>query len=109
MIDELRCALEFQTAMVSALRDEGYQCGELAAAWLERWPNASPLRKGVMGNVLAFGYKTTGEIGRGLEVLVRTRRWVEQPEGYTPIPHHLAECSVRTRHGRHLVRPSAFL
>jgi len=82
MIDELRCALEFQTAMVSALRDEGYQCGELAAAWLERWPNAPLVRKAVMGNVIAFGYKTTVEIGRGLEVLVRTRRWVEQAEGY---------------------------
>jgi ATP/maltotriose-dependent transcriptional regulator MalT len=81
-IDELRCALELQAALVSALRDDGRQGGDLAAAWLERWPNASLVRKGVMGNVLAFGHKTTGEIARGLEVLAVTRRWVEQGEGY---------------------------
>jgi LuxR family transcriptional regulator, maltose regulon positive regulatory protein len=36
----------------------------------------------VMGNVLAFGHKTAGEIGRGLEVIAQTRRWLEQGEGY---------------------------
>jgi LuxR family maltose regulon positive regulatory protein len=81
-IDELRCAVELQTAMASGLRDEGKRGGELAAAWLARWPQASLQRKGVMGNVLAFGHKTTGEIGRGLDVIDQTRRWLEQSEGY---------------------------
>jgi len=35
-----------------------------------------------MGNVLAFGYKTTGELRRGLEVIYETRKWLEQAEGY---------------------------
>ncbi len=57
--------------------------GELSAAWLADWPDASLTRKGVMGNVLlAFGHKTVGEIGRGLEVIAQTRRWLEQDEGY---------------------------
>jgi LuxR family transcriptional regulator, maltose regulon positive regulatory protein len=81
-VDELRCAVELQTAMASGLRDEGKRGGELAAAWLASWPQASLRRKGVMGNVLAFGHKTTGEIGRGLEVIDETRKWLEQAEGY---------------------------
>jgi LuxR family transcriptional regulator, maltose regulon positive regulatory protein len=82
VVDELRCAVELQTAMATGLRDEGKRGGELAAAWLATWPDASLRRKGVMGNVLAFGYKTTGEIGRGLEVIDATRQWLEQAEGY---------------------------
>ena len=81
-IGELRCAVELQTAMASGLRDEGERGGELAAAWLAGWPQASLRRKGVMGNVLAFGHKTAGDIGRGLEVIQETRKWLEQAEGY---------------------------
>jgi len=81
-IDELRCAVEMQVAMSSALRDDGMRGGELAAAWLARWPEASLRRKGVMGNVLAFGHKTRGHISRGLEVISDTRQWLEQSEGY---------------------------
>ncbi len=80
--EELRCAVELQTAMASGLRDEGKRHGELAAAWLTSWPQASLRRKGVMGNVLAFGHKTNGEIARGLQVIQETRRWLEQGEGY---------------------------
>jgi LuxR family maltose regulon positive regulatory protein len=82
MIDELRCAVDLLIAMSTGLRDEGARGGELAAAWLAAWPHASLQRKGVMGNVLAFGHKTTGEIGRGLEVIAQTRRWLQQGEGY---------------------------
>ena len=82
MIEELRCAVELLIAMSTGLRDEGARGGELAAAWLASWPEASLQRKGVMGNVLAFGYKTAGEIGGGLKVIARTRRWLEQGEGY---------------------------
>ncbi len=81
-IAELRCAVELQVAMSSALRDDGMQGGELAGAWLARWPDASLRRKGVMGNVLAFGHKTRGRISRGLEVINETRQWLEQSEGY---------------------------
>ncbi len=82
VIDELRCAVELLIAMSTGLRDEGARGGELSAAWLAAWPDASLRRKGVMGNVLAFGHKTAGEIGRGLEVIAQTRRWLEQGEGY---------------------------
>jgi LuxR family transcriptional regulator, maltose regulon positive regulatory protein len=81
-IDELRCAVEMQVAMSVGLRDDGLRGGELAAAWLARWPQASLRRKGVMGNVLSFGYKTQGHIDRGLAVITETRRWLEQSEGY---------------------------
>ena len=81
-VDELRCAVELQDAMSLALRDEGRRGGELAAAWLERWPDAPLRQKGVMGNVLAFGHKTRGAIGDGLDVIDHTRRWLEQGEGY---------------------------
>ena len=81
-IGELRCAVEMQVAMSSALRDDGMRGGELAAAWLARWPEASLRRKGVMGNVLSFGHKTRGQIDGGLEVVAETRRWLEQSEGH---------------------------
>src|SRR3984957_4841369 len=81
-IDELRCAVEMQVAMSVGLRDDGLRGGELAAAWLARWPEASLRRKGVMGNVLSFGHKTRGHINRGLEVIAETRQWLEQSEGY---------------------------
>jgi LuxR family transcriptional regulator, maltose regulon positive regulatory protein len=81
-INELRCAVELLTAMSAGLRDEGTLGGELAAEWLARWPQESMRRKGVMGNVLAFGYKTAGAIDRGLEVIYETRRWLQQDEGY---------------------------
>jgi LuxR family transcriptional regulator, maltose regulon positive regulatory protein len=81
-IDELRCAVEMQVAMSVALRDDGIRGGDLAAAWLARWPDAPLRRKGVMGNVLSFGHKTRGHIDRGLETVAQTRRWLEQSEGY---------------------------
>src|SRR6202453_4046414 len=81
-IDELRCAVEMQVAMSVALRDDGMRGGDLAAAWLARWPEAPLRRKGVMGNVLSFGHKTRGHIDRGLETVAQTRRWLEQSEGY---------------------------
>ncbi len=84
-IDELRCAVEMQVAMSRALRDDGMRGGELAAAWLARWTEASLWRKGVMGNVLSFGHKTRGHIDEGLEVIAETRRWLEQSEGYYPL------------------------
>jgi ATP/maltotriose-dependent transcriptional regulator MalT len=80
-VAELRCAVELQVAMSSALRDDGMRGGELAGAWFARWPEASLRRKGVMGNVLAFGHKTRGQISRGLEVINETRQWLEQSEG----------------------------
>jgi LuxR family maltose regulon positive regulatory protein len=81
-IDELRCAVEMQLAMSAGLRDEGMRGGELAAAWLTRWPEASLRRKGVMGNVLSFGHMTRGHIDEGLKMIVETRQWLEQSEGY---------------------------
>jgi ATP/maltotriose-dependent transcriptional regulator MalT len=82
MIGELRCAVELLTAMSAGLRDEGERGGQLAAEWLARWPDESYRRKGVMGNVLAFGHKTRSEIQRGLQVIAETRRWLERAEGF---------------------------
>lgn len=81
-IDELRCALELQSAMSLALRDDGLRGGEAAAAWLARWPQAPLPLKGVMGNVLAFGHKTAGRIAEGLTVLGQTRQWLQQGESF---------------------------
>jgi LuxR family transcriptional regulator, maltose regulon positive regulatory protein len=81
-IEELRCAVEMQVAMSAGLRDDGMRGGELAAAWLARWPEASLTRRGVMGNVLSFGHKTRGHIDAGLKVIAETRQWLEQSEGY---------------------------
>jgi ATP/maltotriose-dependent transcriptional regulator MalT len=81
-IDELRCAVELLVAMSTGLRDDGMRGGELAAAWLAHWPEASLRRKGVMGNVLSFGHKTRGHLVGGLEMIAETRQWLEQSEGY---------------------------
>jgi LuxR family transcriptional regulator, maltose regulon positive regulatory protein len=82
VISEVRCAVELLTAMSAGVRDEGRRGGELAAAWLAHWPNESLRRKGVMGNVLAFGHNAAGHISRGLDVIAETRSWLEQSEGY---------------------------
>jgi LuxR family transcriptional regulator, maltose regulon positive regulatory protein len=82
VVPELRCAVELLTAMSAGLRDQGKRGGELAAAWLASWPGESLRRKGVMGNVLAFGHNAAGQITRGLDVIAETRRWLEQSEGY---------------------------
>jgi LuxR family maltose regulon positive regulatory protein len=82
LISEVRCAVELLTAMSAGLRDEGERGGELAAAWLAHWPDESLRRKGVMGNVLAFGHNAVGQINHGLDVIAETRRWLEQSEGY---------------------------
>jgi ATP/maltotriose-dependent transcriptional regulator MalT len=81
-IEELRCAVEMQVAMSVALRDDGMRGGELAAAWLASWPEASLRRKGVMGNVMGFGHKTRVHIDAGLKMTTETRQWLEQSEGY---------------------------
>jgi LuxR family maltose regulon positive regulatory protein len=81
-IAELRCAVEMQVAMSVGLRDDGMRGGELAGTWLAHWPEASLRRKGVMGNVLSFGYKTRSRIDGGLKVIAETRQWLEQSEGY---------------------------
>jgi LuxR family maltose regulon positive regulatory protein len=82
VISELHCAVELLAAMSAGLRDEGKLGGELAAGWLARWPDESLRRKGVMGNVLAFGYSAVGQVDRALEVIAETRHWLEQSEGY---------------------------
>ncbi len=81
-IDELRCAVEMQVAMSAGLRDQALRGGELAAAWLARWPEASLRRKGVMGNVLSYGHKTRGHVDAALATIAETRKWLEQSEGY---------------------------
>jgi len=80
-IDELRCAVELQSPCRVPCAMTGCEAAKWGA-WLARWPDASLRRKGVMGNVLAFGHKTRGHIGRGLEVINETRQWLEQSEGY---------------------------
>src|ERR1700684_2135483 len=65
-IEEVRCAGEMQLAMSAGLRDDGMRGGELAAAWLARWPEASLTRKGVMGNRLMLGHNTRGHIAAGV-------------------------------------------
>lgn len=64
--------------MSVGLRDDGMRGGELASAWLARWPGASLRRKGVMGNVPSFGHTTRGQIDAGLEMIAEARRWLEQ-------------------------------
>src|SRR5882724_143231 len=101
-IDELRCAVEMQVAMSSALRDDGMRGGELAAAWLARWPEASLRRKGVMGNVLGFGHKTRGHIDAGLAAIGETRRWLESSEGFYALAwSNYVESVVRLKRGRY--------
>jgi LuxR family maltose regulon positive regulatory protein len=101
-IDELRCAVEMQTALAVGLRDDGTRGGELAAAWHARWPGASLISKGVMGNVQSFGYKTQGRISTGLELIARTRQWLEQGEGYYALSWTAyVEALLHLKHGKY--------
>jgi LuxR family transcriptional regulator, maltose regulon positive regulatory protein len=101
-IDELRCAVEMQIALAVGLRDEGTRGGELAAAWLARWPGASLISKGVMGNVRSFGYKTQGSISEGLKLIAQTRKWLEQGEGYYALSWTAyLEALLQLKHGNY--------
>jgi len=101
-IDELRCAVEMQTALAVGLRDDGTRGGELAAAWHARWPGAALISKGVMGNVQSFGYKTQGRISTGLELIARTRQWLEQGEGYYALSWTAyVEALLHLKHGNY--------
>jgi len=81
-VDELRSALEMQQVLSLGLRDDPARLVELASGWLANWPDATPMRKGVVANVLAFGHKAGGDIERGLAVLADAQRWLEQAEGW---------------------------
>jgi ATP/maltotriose-dependent transcriptional regulator MalT len=81
-VDELSAVLEFQDALSLALRDEGLRAGEAAKQWLARWPQAPLERQGVMGNVLAFGHKTSGRVGDGLAALDAARLNLERTQSW---------------------------
>ncbi|MGH8517762.1 MAG: LuxR C-terminal-related transcriptional regulator, partial [Panacagrimonas sp.] len=82
MIEGIRCAVELQTVLSHALRDQGMAARDTALAWMRRWPDAPAVQKGHISNALAFGHKTASDISAGLEVLAQGRRWHEQSEGY---------------------------
>lgn len=81
-IAAIRCAVEAQVSMSQALRDEGIAARDGALAWLARWTDAPAVTTGHMCNVLAFGYKTSGDIDLGFATVARARRWHEMAEGY---------------------------
>lgn len=81
-MDQIDCAMAFQRVLSLALTDQGHPARHAAQAWLERWPHARGLQRGVIGNVLCFGYKTTGELDAGLEMARTARAWLEQDHAY---------------------------
>ena len=81
-IDQIECALEFQRTLSLALSDQGHAARDAAHAWLARWPQTRGLQRGVIANVLCFGYKCTGEIEAGLQLVHTARGWLEQDHAY---------------------------
>lgn len=81
-INQIKCAIEFQHALSMGITDAGIPARDAAAAWLARWPNAPGMQRGVIGNVLAFGLKSVGDIDAGLRTIATTRGWLEQDNAY---------------------------
>ena len=82
LTDQIQCEIELQKVLSQALRDEGLGARAGAQAWLECWPDAPLIRRGTMGNVLAFGLKTAGEIDAAFEQIAKVRNWLQQAEGW---------------------------
>lgn len=74
-------ALEFQHAMSLALDDQPALARDASLAWMDKWPEAPLLQRGVMGNVLAASYKGTGDIEAGLQTVDDAKRILKKAKG----------------------------
>lgn len=81
-IDQIDCAMAFQRVLSLGLTDQGHPARHAAKDWLARWPHAPALQRGIVGNVLCFGYKTTGELDEGLQMAQVARHWLEQDHAW---------------------------
>lgn len=81
-IDQIDCAMVFQRVLSLGLTDQGHPARHAAKDWLARWPHAPALQRGIVGNVLCFGYKTTGELDEGLQMAHVARHWLEQDHAW---------------------------
>ncbi|MBI2732401.1 MAG: hypothetical protein HYX44_03540 [Aquabacterium sp.] len=81
-IDQIDCAMSFQRVLSLGLTDQGHPARHAAKEWLARWPHAPALQRGIVGNVLCFGYKTTGELEEGLQMAHVARNWLEQDQAW---------------------------
>lgn len=81
-IDQIDCAMAFQHVLSLGLTDQGHPARHAAKEWLARWPHAPALQRGIVGNVLCFGYKTTGELDEGLQMVHVARIWLEQDHAW---------------------------
>lgn len=81
-IDQIDCAMAFQRVLSLGLTDQGHPARHAAQDWLARWPHAPALQRGIVGNVLCFGYKTTGELDQGQQIAQMARAWLEQDHAW---------------------------
>lgn len=81
-IDQIDCAMAFQRVLSLGLTDQGHPARHAARDWLARWPHAPALQRGIVGNVLCFGYKTTGELDEGAHIAHVARGWLEQDHAW---------------------------
>lgn len=81
-IDQIDCAMAFQRVLSLGLTDQGHPARHAARDWLARWPHAPALQRGIVGNVLCFGYKTTGELDEGEQMAQLARTWLEQDHAW---------------------------
>ncbi|MCC4308721.1 LuxR C-terminal-related transcriptional regulator [Alcanivorax marinus] len=82
VIDSIDRAVEFQRAMSLGLDDHALDSRDAALAWFKRWSDAPALQQGVMANVLAAGYKGTGELEKGLTAVNIGKKLLTKAEGY---------------------------
>lgn len=81
-IDQIDCAMAFQRVLSLGLTDQGHPARNAARDWLTRWPHAPALQRGIVGNVLCFGYKTTGELDEGLQIAHLAGTWLVQDHAW---------------------------
>jgi ATP/maltotriose-dependent transcriptional regulator MalT len=103
LIAEIRCALELQASISTALRDDGVGARDQALAWMERWPDADPLRRGSAASALAFGYKTAGDLDAGLAAVHEARSAMEQADGWYHVSWNVfVEAMILMKRGDYL-------
>lgn len=109
-IDQIDCAMAFQHVLSLGLTDQGHPARHAAKDWLARWPHAPALQRGIVGNVLCFGYKTTGELDEGLQMAQVARHWLEQDHAWYGLAWNASlEAVLHLKRGHYLQAKSACL
>ena len=80
--DAVRCSLELERVLLTAVLDNARQASDLASRWLKRWPDAPASEHCTCQNVKIFACKCLGELDAGLALVARNRQMALDSENF---------------------------